>query len=118
MIQEGGLNVTNILGSHTVRSGVTYQDYLENAYDLGNSSGLYTFDSTWTGGPLNTNAAAPIGQDFASFLYGLPASGSFPINDNFAQKTRYWGFYAQDDWKVARKLTLSLGLRYELPSSL
>jgi hypothetical protein len=118
MIHEGSVNLTNIIGHHTVRSGITYRDYLENAYDLGNSSGLYNFDSTWTGGPFNTSAAAPIGQDFASFLYGLPASGSLPINDNFAEKTRYWAFYGQDDWKVSTKLTLSIGLRYELPSSL
>ena len=58
-----------------------FRDYLENAYDLGNSSGLLNFDSTCTGGPFNTSAPAPIGQDFASFLYGLPASGSLPINN-------------------------------------
>jgi hypothetical protein len=118
MIHEGAVNLTNIIGSHTIRSGFTYRDYLENAYDLGNSSGALAFDSTWTGGPFNTSAAAPIGQDFASFLYGLPASGSLPINNSFAEKQQYFALYAQDDWKVSRKLTLSLGLRYELPSAL
>jgi TonB dependent receptor len=115
---ELAVNVTNIIGRHTVRSGVAYRTYQENAYDLGNSSGLYNFDSTWTGGPFNNSAPAPIGQGLASFLYGLPASGSFPINDNFAEQTRYWAFYSQDDWRLSRKLTLSLGLRYELPSPL
>src|SRR5207237_8858348 len=69
---ETAVNVTNIIGRHTVRSGVAYRVYPANAYDLGNTSGLYNFDSTWTGGPTNTSAAAPIGQGFASFLYGLP----------------------------------------------
>jgi len=115
---ETAVNVTNVIGRHTVRSGVAYRVYQENAYDLGNASGLYTFDSTWTGGPTNTSAASPIGQGLASFLYGLPASGSLPINDNFAERTRYWAFYSQDDWKLSRKLTISLGLRYELPSPL
>ena len=118
MIHEGAVNFTNIVGAHTVRSGVTYRGYLENAYDLGSSSGVLNFDSTWTGGPLNTSAPSPLGQDFASFLYGLPASGSLPVNDSFAEKQSYWAFFAQDDWKVNTKLTLSLGLRYELPSSL
>ncbi len=119
MIHEGAVNLTNIFGAHTVRSGFTFRDYQENAYDLGNSSGLLNFDSTWTGGPLNTSAAAPIGQDFAGFLYGLPASGSLPINNtNFAENERYFAFFAQDDWKVNTKLTLSIGLRYELPSPL
>ena len=115
---EGAVNVTNIIGRHTVRSGVSYRVYQENAYDLGNSSGIYNFDSTWTNGPFNTSGASPIGQGFASFLYGLPASGTFPINDNVAEQTRYWSFYSQDDFRLSTKLTLSLGLRYELPSPL
>jgi len=118
MIHEFAFNITNIIGAHTLRSGLTYRDYLLNNYDLGSSSGSLAFDSTWTRGPLDTSSAAPIGQDMASFLYGLPASGSFPINDNYAEKERYWALYAQDDWKVNTKLTLSLGLRYELPSPL
>ena len=119
MIHEGALNLTKIIGSHTIKSGVTFRDYLENAYDLGNSSGLFNFDSTFTGGPLNTSAAAPIGQDFASFLYGLPSSGNLPINNvNFAEKTNSFAFYGQDDWRMNQKLTLSFGLRYELPSPL
>jgi hypothetical protein len=118
MIHEFAFNVTNIVRAHTVRSGTTYRDYLLNAYDLGNSAGVFNFNSTWTVGPFNNSAASPIGQDFASFLYGLPSSGSLPINNNYAEKERYWAFYTQDDWKVSRKLTLSLGLRYELPSPL
>jgi hypothetical protein len=115
---ELAVNVTNIIGRHTVRSGASRRVYQENAYDLGNSSGLYNFDSSWTGGPFNNSAPAPIGQGLASFLYGLPASGSFPINDNVAEQTGYWSFYSQDDWRLSRKLTLSVGLRYELPSPL
>jgi hypothetical protein len=115
---EGAVNVTNVIGGHTVRSGVSYRVYQLNNYDLGSSSGSFNFDSTYTGGPFNNSTAAPIGQGFASFLYGLPSAGSFPINDNYAEQTRYWAFYSQDDWKVSRKLTLTLGLRYELPSPL
>lgn len=117
MIHEGAVNLTNIFGAHTVRSGVTYRSYLENAYDLGSSSGALTFDNTWTG-LNNTAAPSPLGQEFAAFLFGLPGSGTFPINDSFAEKQSYFAFFAQDDWKVNTKLTLSLGLRYELPSSL
>ncbi len=115
---EFAFNATNIIGPHTIRSGVAYRLYLENTYDLGNSSGALNFDTAWTRGPLDTSSSAPIGQGMASFLYGLPSGGNLPINDNYAEQTRYWAFYTQDDWKVSRKLTLSLGLRYELPSPL
>jgi outer membrane receptor protein involved in Fe transport len=106
-----------VFGRHTLRSGASWRLYQLNAYDLASSSGSFTFDSTYTRAS-STSASAPIGQGFASFLYGIPSSGSFPINDNYAEQTRYWAFYSQDDWKVTKKLTLSLGLRYELPSPL
>src|SRR5205823_1208759 len=114
---EAAVNVTNVFGKHTLRSGVAWRAYQVNAYDLGNSSGGFTFDSTYTRAS-STSASSPIGQGLASFLYGIPASGSFPINDNYAEQTRYWAFYSQDDWKVTKRLTLSAGLRYELPSPL
>lgn len=114
---EAAINVTNIFGKHTLRSGATWRLYQLNAYDLGSSSGSFTFDSTYTRAS-STSASSPIGQGLASFLYGLPSSGNLPINDNYAEQTRYWAFYSQDDWKVTKKLTLSLGLRYELPSPL
>jgi hypothetical protein len=114
---EGAVNVTNVFGQHTLRSGVSWRVYQLNAYDLGSSSGSFTFDSTYTKA-TSTSASSPIGQGLASFLYGIPASGSFPINDNYAEQSRYWSFYSQDDWKVTKKLTLTLGLRYELPSPL
>ena len=115
---EAAVNVTNVIGQHTVRSGVAWRVYQRNAFDLGSSSGAFNFDSTYTNGPLNNAAASPIGQGLASFLYGIPSSGSMPINANYAEQTRYWAFYSQDDWKVSSKLTLTLGLRYELPSPL
>src|SRR5262249_54308008 len=70
----------------------------------------------WTRGPVNTSAASPIGQGMASLLYGLPTSGSFPIAANYAEQVKIFAGYVQDDWRISRKLTLSLGLRYELPS--
>ena len=48
-------------------------------------------------------------------LYGLPTGGSFPINANYAEQVRIFAAYIQDDWKVSKKLTISLGFRYELP---
>jgi hypothetical protein len=117
-IHELASNITSVIGSHTLRYGVAYRVYQENNFDLGSSSGSFTFDSTWTGGPLDNSPAAPNGQGMASFLYGLPGSGSLAINDSYAEQTRYWAFYSQDDWRLNKKLTLSLGLRYELPSPL
>jgi hypothetical protein len=113
---EAAVNVTNVFGQHTLRSGGAWRVYQRNTFDLGSSSGAFAFGSTYTNGPLSNAAASPIGQGFASFLYGIPSSGSMPINADYAEQTKYWAFYSQDDWKVSTKLTLTLGLRYELPS--
>jgi Carboxypeptidase regulatory-like domain/TonB dependent receptor-like, beta-barrel len=112
------LNATSVVNTHTLRYGTGYRVYRENTFNLSNSSGSLEFATNWTRGPLSTSPSAPIGQGLASFLYGLPTGGNFPITDSYAEQIKIWAFYLQDDWKISRKLTLSLGLRYEVPSPL
>lgn len=54
------------------------------------------------------------GNSFAAFLLGLPSNSNtpegLPVTD---VRQNRWGFYLTDDWKVSRKLTLNLGVRYE-----
>ena len=72
--------------------------------------GSFSFDSNPT-----SNGAGSGGNSVASLLAGYPSSTS-------RSKTLYWpdfhggeyGFYIQDDWRVSRKLTLNLGLRYDI----
>ncbi|MCX6636231.1 MAG: TonB-dependent receptor [Acidobacteria bacterium] len=111
-------NFTNMVRSHTMRFGAGYRAYRENRFDLGQSSGSFNFGASWTRGPLDTSPSAPMGQGLASFLFGLPDSGSFPINDSYAEQSKAWSFYFQDDWKVSTRLTLSFGIRYELEQPL
>ena len=117
---EWAVNLTNMIGGHTLRYGAGYRIYQLNQFDLSNSSGNLAADSTYTNGPTNTAAAAPIGQGMASFLYGvLSPSSNFPISPtNLAISDKYWSFYLQDDWKLSPKLTVSAGLRYEMPTPL
>jgi hypothetical protein len=115
-IHEIAANITTVAGAHTLRYGFAWRSYRRNSFNLGNSSGLLNFDSTWTRGPLDNSPGAPMGQSFAAFLYGLPGSGNFPISDSYAEQSTVPALYFQNDWKMSRKLTLSLGVRYERPS--
>ncbi|HUS07268.1 MAG TPA: carboxypeptidase regulatory-like domain-containing protein [Bryobacteraceae bacterium] len=115
-IHELAANITTVAGAHTLRYGLAWRSYRRNSFNLGNSSGLLNFDTTWTRGPLDNSPGAPMGQSFAAFLYGLPGSGNFPISDSYAEQSTVPALYFQNDWKVSRNLTLSLGLRYERPS--
>ena len=118
-------NASKLKGAHTIHFGLGYRVLRQNlgGYSISNpssSSGtIFNFSTSgaWTTGPYNTSAAAPIGEDFAEFLYGLPTSGSFTLPATYAEQSNTLSAYAQDDWKISTKLTVSLGLRYELPGA-
>src|SRR5689334_13011768 len=61
-IHEAAANFTYMLGAHALRYGFAYRVYRRNNFNLGNSAGTFNFDSTWTRGPLDTSAPAPMGQ--------------------------------------------------------
>jgi len=111
---DAAINITHVVRSHNLRYGVGYRSYRENRFDFGNSSGTFTFGNTYVNGPLDNSAGAAMGQQLAAFLMGLPSSGSLDLNDNYAERSSIWGAYIQDDWKVTSKLTLNLGLRWEV----
>lgn len=112
-IHSLALDVSVYRGSHSLKFGADLRAD-RNAY--GSYSGIvpnFSFDSSYTNGPLDSAAAAPIGQGLAALLLGIPSSGSITRVDSQAIQSPYYGFYAQNDWRVSRKLTINLGLRWE-----
>ncbi len=66
---------------------------------------------------INDNLAAPGtgGEAFASFMQGIPDDGSITsVTPNVDYRRQIYAVYALDDFKVTPRLTLNLGLRYEL----
>ena len=109
-------DLTKQKGAHTIRFGADTRLFrtFANRYPASISPDL-SFSTTYTNGPLNTAAAAPLGQQMASLLLGIPG-GSMTSGStlNYALQNQYFGTYVQDDFKLTPKLTLNLGLRYEL----
>ncbi len=118
-------NLTWTHRKHTFKFGADFKrisDHDENVY--GNyRSGWYVFDGSSdivdgnNGVPdPNTGLIGHTGEPVASFLLGNPdytnvSSTNNPIMNGLGYS---YAFYAQDDWKITPRLTLNLGLRYEL----
>jgi hypothetical protein len=114
LTHSGIANVTRISGNHSLRFGPEYRVYrsFNNRRPFGVAPDL-SFNTNFTRGPLDNAPAAPIGQDLAAMLLGIPA-GSMERTANSALQNQYLGLYIHDDWKVSRRLTVNIGIRYEL----
>ena len=97
-------------GKHSFASGFEYTR--QNYNQVGNqfSRGLFSFQANSTRSPQGTG-----GNAFAEFLLGhiFTSTNAVAIADAKFQRNVYHAFI-DDTWKVTPKLTLSLGLRYEL----
>ncbi|MGH9840165.1 MAG: carboxypeptidase regulatory-like domain-containing protein [Blastocatellia bacterium] len=104
-------DVTIISGAHNYKLGVELRKYyLNNRTKSG--SGDFTFSPIQTELP---GFAAQTGHSFASFLLGAASSAGRGVAvANFGYRVTQPSFYFMDDWKVNQKLTLNLGLRWEM----
>lgn len=108
-------NLTKIVGKHTMKAGVDIRRIHFIRQDTGNVL-EFSFGDYWTRRLWN-QAEANAGDSFASFLLGLPGGTGtnrsfyplFPFYQNW-----YTGLFFQDDYKLSRRLTLNLGLRYDI----
>jgi hypothetical protein len=105
-------SVTKIHGGHNMKFGgemrQNFLDYLQPGYP----SGRVDFSAQATRKLLNTGDNYQ-GNGFATMLLGWGTGGQFHIDPKVFTRSRYMGYYFQDDWKVTNKLTLNLGIRYE-----
>ena len=106
-------DVTFIRGSHTVKTGFTYDRQQANGFGQQDYGGRAGFDFKQTGVPGVTNFANAGGSSFASFLLGYAHSGRTETIRYLQQVYPYYGFYAQDDWRLNDRFVLNYGVRYE-----
>jgi hypothetical protein len=109
-------DVTHLKGPHTLRFGADGRLFRTFANRVQTSIAPdLSFANTYTKGPQDNSTAASLGQEFAALLMGIPG-GSMTRNPTatYAAQDKYAGVYLHDDWKVSSRLTLNMGLRYEM----
>jgi hypothetical protein len=109
-VYQYGAALTKMAGKHSIKVGTNLIVRRLMQFQSNQAKGQFTFNSQSTSDG-NGNG----GNAIASLLLGYPTS-------TVRSKTLYrpdfhaaeYGFYAQDDWKVSQKLTLNLGVRYDI----
>jgi outer membrane receptor protein involved in Fe transport len=101
-------NLSWARGSHNLNFGAMYKRLQFNPLVTSNKRGQFSFSNNYY-----TNNA------FGDFLLGLPTSAQGGVGSTAVYlRGNEWQGYAQDNWRVSKRLTLNLGLRYEYASPL
>jgi hypothetical protein len=126
-------DVTKTWGSHNLHIGGNISEFqFGNPGDIGSANGNFQFNSQFTqfnphnGGcwqptPSPTNnctSLQPNGSGLAALLLGFPTGGGIDWNGTIFEGQPVYAIYAQDDWRVNHRLTLNLGLRYDVQRGL
>lgn len=108
---EGSL--TKVTGKHSLKAGIDVRRIQYLVLDTG-SILEEDFNSAWTQQVYN-NAGNGLGGDgYASFLLGYPSGGQSNYAAYPFYRQWYIAPYVQDDWKVNNRLTINMGLRYDV----
>ena len=121
-----GDNVFMSLGAHSLRFGATvtrtqlntmWNQYSGGAWIFANLGGGFRFRANRLGGALYGLPLLGLTAAGDDYTYTTPDGESYPFNPSRYWRQVYLSPFIQDDWKITKRLTLNLGLRYEWASN-
>jgi len=115
-------SVTWSKGKHTVHAGLDWRIGQYAIVESANTDGNLGFNQQWTqncwscgaGNDYSGNDNNSEGNTIASMLLGTGSGGGIGIGSTAFYSSQYYAPYLQDDWRITPKLTLNLGVRYDL----
>ncbi len=105
---------TYIRGAHTLKVGIDYRWMRSSNYTGGASSPYLHVGAGWTRAYWNRWESNTEGNSWASMLLGTMDGGNVDNNAKLYFSYPYLAPFFQDDWKITRKLTVNLGMRWDL----
>jgi Carboxypeptidase regulatory-like domain/TonB dependent receptor len=106
-------SISHTTGRHTFKFGYEGRIIQSNTGEARPAS--FSFGTDFTQGPIPTVASSTSGNGIASLLLGAGTTGSVINNfKNVAATSWYEAGYVQDDWRITPRLTLNLGVRYDI----
>jgi len=106
-------NVAVNKGTHGMKFGAEYRVIKFPFFQVPYPHGEMNFSLNETAFPSQP-ANATTGDEIASLLLGQVNNGRISTTNYISSDKQAWAFYAQDDWKFSRNLTINIGVRYEL----
>ena len=128
-------DLTKTLGAHTLEIGGEIDEFqYGNPGSIGHANGTFAFSSGFTqynphnqncypdsasaGNSNACNSNSPNGSALASLYLGVPTGGGIDYNQTLFEGQPVYAAYFQDNWRATHRLTLNLGIRYDVQRGL
>jgi len=106
-----GDTLSIVHGKHSIKVGAELRWSQFNLFQIGQPRGSFSFSGQFTADSPSSGDGT--GNGLADMLLGLPNFSTISTLTYFGNRQQTYGGFVQDDYKITRKLTLNLGLRYD-----